>query len=317
MPAKLCLLIGGENPVELYERTPAANQLLFDLGLHTIKTHITRQSCQELLLWICLSPLDMVGHEFGPQSREVIDMIYHLDCQIEQFMNCVSDYLKRTDVLYVLTADHGVSPIPEIMNEEGYCAAHRINYAEILPNINSVLKKSFGIDDMICNCMSSQIYIKDPVWNSLTPEQQKNSLDVIKKKLSPIPGIKKIWTPEELAASWYANDQIESFYKNQMYPGRTGRLIVQPFPYCVPDDWGTGTGHRTPYEPDTHVPLILYQKHNLERRIIYDHVWTLQLAPSLAHILRIQKPSACPFSLLPGLIDYDPITGEVLQTVVL
>ena len=112
----------------------------------------------------------------------------------------------------------------------------------------------------------------------------------VKKKLTPIPGIKKIWTPEELAASWYANDQIESFYKNQMYPGRTGRLIVQPFPYCVPDDWGTGTGHRTPYEPDTHVPLILYQKHNLERRIIYDHVWTLQLAQSLAHILRIQKP---------------------------
>ena len=82
--------INGQNRFALFERTPAANQLLLDLALHTIKTHVTRKSCQEMLLWVCLSPLDMIGHEYGPQSREAIDMIYHLDCQIERFMDCVS-----------------------------------------------------------------------------------------------------------------------------------------------------------------------------------------------------------------------------------
>ena len=146
LPAKLCLLIGAQRiPLNFMSEHRRQISYYLILGFTLIKTHITRQSCQELLLWVCLSPLDMVGHEFGPQSREVIDMIYHLDCQIEQFMDCVSDYLKRTDVLYVLTADHGVSPIPEIMNEEGYCAAHRINYAEILPDINSDLKKVLAL----------------------------------------------------------------------------------------------------------------------------------------------------------------------------
>ena len=302
---------------ELYQRTPAANQLLFDLALHCIKTHVTRKSCQEMMLWVCLSPLDMVGHEYGPDSREVIDMIYHLDCQIARFMDQISCYLKRTDVLFVLTADHGVTPIPELLNKEGYESAQRLNYKKIVPMLNNMIAQQFGIDNLISACRSSQLFFKESLFKSLAIEEQNNVLLAIKQELLHHPGIKRVWTPQELANSWYDLDQIESFYKRQMYPGRTGRLIIQPQPYCVLDDYGKGTGHRSPYEPDTHVPLILYQKHNLEKRIIYEKVWTLQLANSLAFILHIQKPSASTYTMLPGLIDYDPITGEVLQPIIL
>ena len=150
----------SDDPFELFIRTPAANQLLFDLALHTIKTHVTRKSCQEMMLWVCLSPLDMVGHEFGPQSREVIDMIYHLDCQIERFMDSVSEYLKRTDVLYVLTADHGVSPIPELLNDDGYSAATRIDYSKVIPQINDSIKKSLEIDEYICSLLIESTFCK-------------------------------------------------------------------------------------------------------------------------------------------------------------
>lgn len=306
-----------EEPYELFIRTPAANQLLFDLGLRAIKTHVTRKSCQEMLLWICLSPLDMVGHEFGPQSREAIDMIYHLDCQIERFMDSISEYLKRTDVLFVLTADHGVSPIPELLNDEGYSAATRIDYSIVIPHINQTIKKHFEIDNFISHCLSNQLFVNEKVFRSLNAQDQEKAFVIIKDSLKGHAGVKRVWSAEELRNSWFDQTMLESHIKYQMYPGRTGRYIIQPFPYCVADDFGTGTGHRTPYEPDTHVPLILYQKHNLERRVIYENVWTLQLAPSLAHILRIARPSASTAPLLPGLIDYDPITGEVLQTVVL
>jgi hypothetical protein len=300
------------NPLLLYERTPAANQLLFDLAQHCIKTHVSRTSCQELLLWVCLSPLDMVGHDYGPQSREAVDMIYHLDCQIANFMEAVSCYLKPTDVLFVLTGDHGVTPIPELLYEEGYDAACRLDYSTLIPELNRVLEDEFEIHDLLSNCTASQIFVKEKAFKSLTPEQQKNSLNLIKEELKERPGIKRIWTPAELACGCFEDDQIESFYKRQIYPGRTGALIIQPFPYCVPDEYTKGAGHRTPYEPDTHVPLILYQKHNLEQRIIYDKVWTLQLPSSLASILRIQQPSASTYHMLPGLIDYDPITSETL-----
>lgn len=307
----------ADNPLALYERTPAANQLLFDLAERCIKTHVTRTSCQELLLWVCLSPLDMIGHDYGPQSREAIDMIYHLDCQIASFMDAISCYLKRTDVLFVLTGDHGVTPIPELLYEEGYDAACRLDYSVLIPELNQAIKDEFEISDFVSNCTASQIYVKEKIFNSLSPDEQKSSLNLIKEKLGTHPGIKRIWTLEELACGCFDQDQIESFYKRQVYPGRTGKLIIQPFPYCVPDEFSKGTGHRTPYAPDTHVPLIMYQKHNLERRVMYEKVWTLQLPNSLAFILHIQQPSASTYQILPGLIDYDPITGEVIQTIAL
>ena len=292
----------SEKPLELFQRTPAANQLLFDLALHCIHTHINSKSPTKLLLWVCLSPLDMVGHNYGPQSREVIDMIYHLDAQIAQFMNAVSSYLKRSDTLFVLTADHGVSPIPEILNDEGYSQAHRINFDILVPALNQLVHNEFGIPDLIKSCTSSQIFFQENLFNTLNGEQQKGIIALLKEELVKHPGIKRVWTQEELAKSCYEPEQIESFYKRQMYPGRTGRLIIQPFAYCLLDDFNKGTGHRTPYESDTHVPLILYQKGNLEKQIIDQKVWTLQLANSLAYLLHIQKPSASTYDLLPGLI---------------
>lgn len=295
-----------------FEHTPAANQLLLDLAFYCIKKHINRTSCQEMLLWVCLSPLDFIGHDYGPQSREAIDMIYHLDCQISRFMDQLAEHLKRTDVLYVLTADHGVSPIPELLNKEGYPSACRLDYSQIIEELNGLCKEKSGTDDLVCSCLSSNIYFKN-VFQELPSAQQKELLQSSKEKISSLPGVKKVWTFDELKNSCFDAESIESFYKKQLYPGRSGSLIIQPFPYCLPDEFKKGTGHRTPYQPDTHVPLILYQKNNIEKRIIYEKVWTLQLAPSLAHLLRIPRPSACLYPLLPGLIDYDPITGEVLQ----
>ncbi len=259
----------------------------------------------------------MIGHEFGPYSREAIDMIYHLDCQIAQFMDELSCYLKRTDVLYVLTADHGISPIPELLNQEGYESARRIYYENFIPDLNKRIEHTFGVSDLLHDCSSCQLYMNKSALHKLTPSQHKKVGSFVQQELKKQPGIKRVWTPEELDKTWYEPYQIEAFYKAQVYPGRTGDFIIQPFPYCIIDNFDKGTGHRTPYESDTHVPLIMYQKHNLEKRVIYEKVWTLQFANSLAFILGIQKPSASTYHILPGLIDYDPITGEVIQTIAL
>jgi predicted AlkP superfamily pyrophosphatase or phosphodiesterase len=307
----------GTDPLKLFARTPAANQLLFDCAAQCIKSTIDRNSCNNLLVWLCLSPLDKVGHDFGPYSREIIDMIYHLDYQLQHFMDDLSYYLPRADVLFVLTADHGVSPIPELLNEQGYKPAQRINTTTMIEEVNQLLEQKFDLEKLISSCHASQFYFDRAQLHALKSKQQKEIVSFAQKAISNYSGVKRVWTYQELNKAWPQPDQIESFYKNQLYPGRSGDLIIQPEPYCIIDDFDKGTGHRTPYESDTHVPLILYQKHSIERRVIHEKVWTLQLANSLAHILGIQKPSASLYPILPGLIDYDRITSEALQTVVL
>lgn len=306
-----------DNPFELFKRTPRANQLIFDCALRCIETHMNRKSCNELIVWVCLSPLDMVGHDYGPDSLEAIDMVYHLDCQIKRFMNCITSHLKRTEVLFALTADHGVCPIPELLNEDGFSLAKRIQYKEVAEILNKRLKKDVDIGDLVANCQSAQLWLDEERLHELPKDQQKKIVRSLRSELLKYPGIKRVWTYQELENSWFAHDQLESYFKNQMYPGRTGHLIIQTNPYCPPQDLKKGTSHRTPYEYDTHVPLILYQKGNVEKRVLHEKVWALQFAPSLAYLLNIPKPSASTYTMLPGLVDYDPITGEALQTVVI
>ena len=305
----------SKDPYELFMRTPAANQMILDLSLRCINTHLTRCGSQEMILWVCLSPLDLVGHDFGPQSLEATDIIYHLDCQIKQFMNQVTKRLKRRDVLFVLTADHGISPIPEILHQEGLYSAHRISTTKIAEQVNQMALKKYGIKDVAIDADSSQFFLRGANMKELSQEKRNALTKDIEAILSSQPGIKKVWGYEELQKSWFLPDQIESFYKNQTFPDRSAPYIIQPYPYCPVSQYKKGASHRTPYEPDTHVPLILYQKSNLEKQVIYDHVWTLQLANTLAHILGVQKPSSSTFSILPGVISYDPLTGEVLETV--
>lgn len=290
-------------PFAVWDMTPAANQLIFDLATYCIKTQLQQNPSQELLIWVCLSPLDIAGHTYGPQSREVIDMIYHLDYQIQQFMSKVGTLINSKDTIFCLTADHGVSPIPELLEQEGFPTAQRINYADLVPVLNQTLKEKFDIPQLINNCMSAQLYIKEKNWKLLTYEQQTESVTLVKNILQKHVGIKTVWTVPELQARSFPTDSIEFFFKNQIYPGRTGTLIVQPFPYCVIDDHNLGTGHRTPYKPDTHVPLILYQKNSIPGQLVNQNVWTLQLAPTLAHLLSIPKPSACIMPILPGIVN--------------
>jgi len=306
-----------EKPYDLFIRTPAANQLLLDLAYACIEEHVHYHDNEQLLLWISLSSLDAVGHDFGPHSREVIDMIYHLDKQLECFMHDITQLLKRRDFFYVLTADHGVSQIPELMCENGYKGAKRIQYSDMIAAMNKEIKKHFGLDDMIVSCQSNQFYCNKEKLNALEFKKQRNLIAGCKRYLQSTSLFKNVWTAHELQNLACEPFSYEAFYKNQYFFGRSGDIIVQPFPYQPLIEYPHGSTHRTCYESDTRVPLILYQKSYFEKRVVYDRVWTLQLANTLAHILHIPPPSASPFPLLPGVIEYDPITGEAIQPVVL
>src|SRR5690606_11817807 len=113
----------------IFEKTPAANQMLFDCAKACIKANIDCNRDERMLLWISLSPLDKLSHIYGPESLEVIDLIYQLDCQLLQFIHFVDKQVMRSDVAYILTADHGMAPIPEYLREQGYPASRTIRDA--------------------------------------------------------------------------------------------------------------------------------------------------------------------------------------------
>ncbi len=66
------------------------------------------------VLGINLTPNDYVGHAYGPESLEVEDITYRTDRMLGEFADFVNERLEGRHWILVVTADHGVTPIPEL-----------------------------------------------------------------------------------------------------------------------------------------------------------------------------------------------------------
>ncbi len=66
------------------------------------------------LLSISLSTTDAVGHAFGPDSREIHDQVLRVDRWLGDFMQALEREVPSARIVYALTGDHGVSPLPEL-----------------------------------------------------------------------------------------------------------------------------------------------------------------------------------------------------------
>lgn len=291
----------SEENFGLFDKTPQANQLVLDLAQQAFDESQKANPNNELLLWVCLSSLDKLGHEYGSNSLETIDMIYHLDKQIEDFMNYIkSNVASEQDVLFAWSADHGVSPTIELLQEKGYTAARRIHTKNFRIGINKLIKEKYGIDGVVMRIKAPNFYFYQKKINAQPAKDRKNIMHDIKDYLLAQPGIKKVWTYDELANSTFTKNQKENFLKQQLFPGRSGQIIIQTYPYSMVTKWDAGTDHRTPYNYDIHVPLVIYQPGVREKKVINTNVWTLQFASTLADILKVGRPSASIQEALPG-----------------
>ncbi|MFH1644155.1 MAG: alkaline phosphatase family protein [bacterium] len=300
------------NPYEIFQRTPLANETLLELSKECLKNNFNTEKNETFLLWVSLSPLDPLGHIYGPQSLEITDMIYHLDKQIKDFFKLAQKLAGKKELFFVLTADHGLEEIPEIMQIDGYKKAVRINVKTLIKEMNDLINNKYEISDLVLDFRTSMFYLDQQKFKKLKKEQRHEILNDLKIFLKKQNGVKNIWTYNELKNSTFEPYQLENFYKMQLYPERSGQLICQPQPYSVFTPYPTGTSHRCAYNFDTNVPLFLYQKGKYEKKYINEKVWVPQLPVTLARILEIAKPSASPFEPLPG-IKFDTAESNFFQ----
>jgi predicted AlkP superfamily pyrophosphatase or phosphodiesterase len=275
---------------------------LVDLAKKYLSQNLSKNENDSLLLWVSFSALDKVGHDFGPDSLEAIDMIYHLDKQIEELIEFVQQKFGQKNVCFALTSDHGVAAIPEVMNAQGYKKSHRIQIEPLMEKINKTIEEKYGISETVVGFKKHHFFLNKKKIQSLSAKDQSQVINFIKNFLKNQPGIKRVWTNQELdQATFDPNQLVEYFFKIQRYPGRNGDIFCQVEPYCVLTTYKTGTSHRSPYEYNTHVPIIFYQKGKYQKKVINQKVWIPQMAPTLAKVLGIQKPSASTFDTLPGI----------------
>lgn len=292
----------SKNPFALYGKTPLANQHLLNLAIACLEANLSQTSTNEsMVLWVCLSPLDFAGHIYGPDSFELIDHIYHLDKQLDVFMTQVQRRYGRSNVLFVLTADHGIQPMQEISYKKGIKNARRIMSDDLIKKMNDYANQAFELDNIVVGYEGAHFILDQEKKNNLDKEVLASLINGLKKVLLAEPGIKKVWTDQELSQAQFGPHDLEQFYKNSHHALRSGDLICMPEPYCLITPYATGCSHATPYDYDTHVPLMIYQHGRFMKKTINEKVWVTQLAGTLSHIHQVPRPSASVMQELPGI----------------
>lgn len=274
-----------------FAKSNESNKLLLDSGLETLKFAKEQQEQEPILIWLSLSALDKVGHHDGPWNKNVHDMLLQLDKDIGQFIEQVEALYPAEEIFWTLSADHGVQPVVEEVQEKGYSPSHRIIKEELIEQINNAI----GTDDAI-----SVTGIRTP-FIYLSLENHQTSLANIQKALAAIPGVVKIFPTQELEVN-AAQTYKERLFKNQLYPGRTGQLVIELAPYVLLSDKKEGTKHNTPYDYNTHVPLIMRWDNHIKPSTQSQRVWAPQISATLAQVFNIPSPSASLFGVLPGII---------------
>lgn len=284
---------------ETFKRSPFSSQLLFAAA----KAYIRKKTNKKLLVYVSLSNFDYSGHLLGPDNFDQIDLLYHLDWQIGKMISFVERLYGAKKSLFVFTADHGISPIPEILNKQGLKAAERIDGKLLLEKVNSEVEKEFGYRNIVQHFEAPQLYLDRKVLDRLSDVKKNQLYQKIKEVLLSENGILYAWSDIDLEKgdTGYDLEEIRSMFAKQYVKGRSGNIVYLTYPNKMVSMYPKGTSHCTPYRYDRHVPLIFYQRLRVEKREVWEAVSMLSLAATQSYLMGIIPPSCASTKYLPGI----------------
>ena len=291
-----------EDPYEMFEKTPHADALVVGAVKECLTQNFTGKPDESCLLWLSFSSLDLAGHYYGPHSIEALDMVYQIDQRIQELLDFVAKKYPGITPLVALTADHGVMPIPEVLNDEGFQLPVRIDAKKLVEELNAIAKNEFGIDKIIKLVKTPQVFFDKQALKTLSKPLRRTLTTRLAEFIRTKPYIKRVWTHYDHNQAASQSDFYSELFFNQYYKGRSPHITCLAAPYHMLTTHEKGTSHDTPYLYDVHVPLVVWRKGSIEKKTISDPVRVLQLPTTLAHILNIQCPSADERDPLPGII---------------
>ena len=277
--------------VELYgavDATPFGNELIQQCALAALKNEKLGMGDKIDLLAVSYSSNDYVGHRYGPDSNEVHDMALRVDKLIGDLIDAAEKQAGSGRVLVVLSADHGVSPVPE-ENWKHKMPGGRLNLQDERDGVEAALSNRFGQP-------SGAKWIADVAegyyLNLDTVAARKANLPDVEQTaagaLREMPHVFRVYTRTQLLNGWIANDEVDLLVRNGFNAARSANITVLHDPYWI--SGGSGTTHSAPFDYDTHVPVLFWGTQVHAGRYV-NSIAVNDVAPTLATMLDIETPS--------------------------
>ena len=233
------------------------------------------------------SVMDSVGHRYGPNSREVLDAWIRLDEGLGELFDYLDEKVGMGRVLISLSADHGVLTLPEylVMKQQ---PGGRATASDVVcfQSAARQFEQTFGQDDW----WISPFYLDYSTLGRRNLLRQRVEAEIA-TLLESCSIVEKVWTRSQVQSAPGSQDPFLRLFSRSFHPERSGDLFLQVKKYHLLSSRGTGTSHGSPYDYDTHVPLLLRVPGMSAKKIPEPRVRTVDLAPTLASLLGISAPA--------------------------
>ena len=252
-----------------FEYTPFPDRAVAELTMEAVRVLELGQRGTVDYLGVSFSQTDLIGHRFGPRSREQLDNLLRLDAELGRLLDFFDDAVGPGRWVLAFSADHGVLDIPEHLAEQGVRAERltREHRQQLLDAIQ---------DGMVA-------------WTGQAPVEES-----IERSVAALPFVAGAYTYADVESA-SPPDSFAALMANSHSRERTVDLAerwgvyVRYQPNFLP--WGAPAAtHGSPYHYDRHVPLVFLGA-GVQPGVSDERVATVDAAPTLARLAGIPAPT--------------------------
>ncbi len=269
------------------DATPYGDELVLEFARQALAAEKLGAGDKTDLLAVSFSALDYVGHRSGPDSREVREMVLAVDKVVNELLEAAERQVGANSVLAVLTADHGVAPIPE-QNIARRLPGGRTDSRAERAAVEQALQARFGAGNYIAYFSETAIYFHpNPVPGKQfdRAEMQRIAAAVMRAQ----PHVLRVYTRTGFENGYPVGDLIDRRVRNGFHHDRSADVMIVHEP-----NWqagGSTANHGSPFAYDTHVPLLVLGHGRVRPGQYHGEAGIQDIAPTLARLLGIAVPS--------------------------
>ncbi|MBA4064710.1 MAG: hypothetical protein C0501_13545 [Isosphaera sp.] len=259
----------GKEYYEALANSPFGNDLLLDLAKECVRAERLGADDTPDLLVVSFSSNDLIGHTWGPDSHEVLDVTLRSDALMADLLRFLDEHVGPDRYLVGVTADHGICPLVEARTayRPAGVAAKRVEPAAVQKALEAHLAKAFG---------GPAGWVEGSVfpWVHLSPKAVaaagRSRAEVAAEAawfLRAHPDVGRAYTRADLASGTPPADRVEARVRKALWVPPSGRekdercgdVYVVLKEWCLPSKaLDTGTTHGAPWDYDAHVPLMFH-----------------------------------------------------------
>ncbi len=287
---------------------PWMDELTLDFAMAGVKALNLGAGPQTDVLAISLSTTDAVGHRYGPDSRELHDQILRVDRALGLFLDSLFRIRNRNEVVIALTADHGLTPFPEVHAHDPNAGAIRVNVQPVLERLSNSLAtagvpgtgltNTFGVYKGNGFLFDSGVLELDRAALARANINKDSLVQSVRSAFLHVPGVARAERISDLVRRDTINDRIARRWLHIFSDEEQAALVVSlaPYNYWLAGYWQAQ--HGSPNDPDAHVPIIFYGRDVRPGRY-GEFARVVDMAPTLAAIV--------------GVTPQEKLDGHVLQ----